>query len=165
MRIINAGIDCVEHGVMMDDECIDAMVKHNLPLVPTMTGMRGAYFIPPVSEARMKTRELLEKRIWQPHNESVRKAVEAGLLVGTGTDSYGRLSDEIRLIAKAANRTPVQAIQHATSTSAKIIGRDDLGLLAEGKHANIAAFPGDVSKSLDTIDRAVQVWLHGKAVL
>ncbi|QNL43909.1 amidohydrolase family protein [Oscillibacter hominis] len=165
LRIIQAGIDCVEHGVMMDDECIDEMVKHNLPLVPTMTGMRGAYFIPPVSEARMKTRALLETRIWQPHNESVRKAVEAGLLVGTGTDSYGRLSDEIRLIAQAANRTPVQAIEHATSTSAKIIGRGDLGLLKEGRHANIAAFPGDLSKSLDTIDRAVQVWLHGKAVL
>lgn len=164
-RIIEAGIDCVEHGVMMDDECIELMVKRGLPLVPTMTGMRGAYFIPPVSPARMQTRALLEKRIWQPHNESVRKAIAAGLLVGTGTDSYGRLSDEIRLIAQAGNRTPVQAIEHATSTSAKIMGRDDLGLLAEGKHANIAAFPGDVSKSLDTIDQAKQVWLHGKAVL
>lgn len=106
LRIIQAGIDCVEHGVMMDDECIDEMVKHNLPLVPTMTGMRGAYFIPPVSEARMKTRALLETRIWQPHNESVRKAVEAGLLVGTGTDSYGRLSDEIRLIAPGCKPHP-----------------------------------------------------------
>lgn len=96
----------------------------------------------------MKTRALLETRIWQPHNESVRKAVEAGLLVGTGTDSYGRLSDEIRLIAQAANRTPVQAIEHATSTSAKIIGRGDLGLLKEGRHANIAAFPGLTSASL-----------------
>ncbi|MBU5625489.1 hypothetical protein KQI82_00885 [Oscillibacter sp. MSJ-2] len=54
LRIIQAGIDCVEHGVMMDDECIDAMVNRGLPLVPTMTGMRGAYFIPPVSGSPLK---------------------------------------------------------------------------------------------------------------
>ena len=108
---------------------------------------------------------LLETRIWQPHNEAARKAIAAGLLVGTGTDSFGYLADEIRLISKVADRTPVQAIQHATETSAKIIGRTDLGLLAEGKHANIVAFSGDVTKSLDNIDRAVQTWLHGKAVL
>lgn len=164
-RIIEAGIDCVEHGVIMDDECIEMMVKRSLPLVPTMTGMRGPYTIPPISESRRKIREQLEVRIFQPHDISVKKAINAGLLVGTGTDSYGLLADEIRMIAKAANRTPVQAIQHATSTSAKVIGRDDLGLIEEGKHANIVAFPGDVTKSLDNIGKAVQVWLHGKAVL
>lgn len=165
MRLIAAGIDCIEHGVMMDDACIEAMVKRNLPLIPTLSGMRGLYSVSPVTEERLKTINLLECRIWEPHNEAVRKAIAAGLLVGTGTDSFGYLADEIRLISKVADRTPVQAIQHATETSAKIIGRTDLGLLAEGKHANIVAFSGDVTKSLDNIDRAVQTWLHGKAVL
>ena len=95
----------------------------------------------------------------------MRKAVQAGLLVGTGTDSYGRLSDEIRSIAAAAELSPVQAIAHATSISAKIVNRPELGLLEEGKHANIAAFPGDLTESLDTIDHVSQLWLHGKAML
>ncbi|MEL7566789.1 MAG: amidohydrolase family protein [Dehalobacterium sp.] len=165
LRILKAGIDCVEHGVLLDEECLGLMVKNNIPLVPTMSGIRGSNFIPPISEASWKKIELLEKRIFAPHAVSVRMAIEAGLLVGTGTDSYGRLADEIRMIAKAAELNPVQAIAHATSISAKIVHREDLGLLAEGKHANIAAFAGDVTKSLDSINQATQLWLHGKAML
>lgn len=165
LRILKAGIDCVEHGVLMNDECIELMVKKNVPLVPTMTGVKGSYFIKPITEEKQKAISLLEKRIWGPHMTSVKKAVDAGILVGTGTDSYGRLADEIRLIAEAAGLTPIQALAHATSISAKIIGRTDLGLLEEGKHANIAAFPGDLTKSLSGIDHAKQLWLHGKAML
>ena len=165
MRVLTAGIDCVEHGVQLDDECIEIMVKRNTPLVPTMTGVKGSYFIQPVTEEKKRSIPLLEERIWGPHAISVKKAVAAGLLVGTGTDSYGRLSDEIRSIAAAAGETPVQAIAHATSISAKIINRPELGLLEVGKHANVAAFPGDLTASLDTIDHAVQLWLHGKPML
>ena len=165
MRILSAGIDCVEHGVQLDDECIEIMAKKNIPLVPTMTGVKGSYFIKPITEEKQRSIPLLEKRIWGPHAVSVRKAVQAGLLVGTGTDSYGRLSDEIRSIAAAAELSPVQAIAHATSISAKIVNRPELGLLEEGKHANIAAFPGNLTESLDTIDHVSQLWLHGKAML
>lgn len=165
MRILRAGIDCVEHGVQMDDECIELMVKKNIPVVPTMTGVKGSYFIKPITEEKRNSIPLLEKRIWKPHAVSVKKAVNAGLLVGTGTDSYGKLSDEIRSIAQAADLSPVQAIAHATGISAKIVERPDLGLLEAGKCANIAAFPGDVEHSLDTIDRAKQMWLRGKAML
>lgn len=165
MRILAAGIDCVEHGVQLDDECIDIMVKNNIPLVPTMTGVKGSYFIQPITEEKRRSIPLLEERIWAPHAVSVRKAVKAGLLVGTGTDSYGRLGDEIRSIAAAADLTPVQAIAHATSISAQIVDRPDLGLLEVGKHANIAAFPGALTHSLDTIDHASQLWLHGKPML
>lgn len=165
MRVLTAGIDCVEHGVQLDDECIDIMIKKDIPLVPTMTGVKGSYFIKPITEEKQRSIPLLEERIWGPHAISVKKAVKAGLLVGTGTDSYGRLSDEIRSIAAAADLTPVQAIAHATSISAKIVSHPEMGLLEEGKHANIAAFPGDLTLSLDTIDHAVQLWLHGKAML
>ena len=165
MRVLTAGIDCVEHGVQLDDECIEIMVKRNTPLVPTMTGVKGSYFIQPVTEEKKRSIPLLEERIWGPHAISVKKAVAAGLLFGPCTDSYGPLSDEIRSIAAAAGETPVQAIAHATSISAKIINRPELGLLEVGKHANVAAFPGDLTASLDTIDHAVQLWLHGKPML
>ncbi|HAE80728.1 MAG TPA: amidohydrolase [Lachnoclostridium sp.] len=164
-RVLEAGIDTVEHGVLMDDECIDIMVKKNTPVIPTMTGVRASFFIEPVSEEKKRNIPLLEERIWGPHAISVKKEVQAGLLVGTGTDTYGRLADEVRMIMAAAEETPVQALAHATGVAAKIVERPDLGLLEEGKHANVAAFPGDLSKSLDTLDHAKQLWLHGKAQL
>lgn len=93
MRVLTAGIDCVEHGVQLDDECIEIMVKRNTPLVPTMTGVKGSYFIQPVTEEKKRSIPLLEERIWGPHAISVKKAVAAGLLVGTGTDSYVGIYD------------------------------------------------------------------------
>ncbi|MDY3282357.1 amidohydrolase family protein [Dysosmobacter sp.] len=165
MRILQADFDCVEHGVMMDDECIELMVKKGTPLVPTMTGVKGSFFIKPVTAQKKASIPLLEERIWGPHAISVKKAIQAGIPVGTGTDTYGWLADEIRTIAEAADLNPVQAIAHATSISAKIVDRPDLGLLEVGKHANVVAFPGDVTKSLDTISNARQLWLHGKPQL
>src|SRR5512142_3304558 len=42
-----------------------------------------------------------------------------------------------------AGLSPVRALQAATSTAAELLGRDDLGVLAPGKLADIVAMPGD----------------------
>jgi imidazolonepropionase-like amidohydrolase len=39
--------------------------------------------------------------------------------------------------------SPVRALRAATSVAAKLLGRDDLGVLAPGKLADIVAMPGD----------------------
>lgn len=39
VRIINAGIDCVELGVMMDDECIDIFLCQN-GSIPTTSHLK-----------------------------------------------------------------------------------------------------------------------------
>lgn len=67
------------------------------------------------------------------------------------------------MMAEALRLTPVEIMEHATSISAQILGRPDFGLLAPGKLAHIAAFEGDLTKSLDCLDHVVQVWKNGKA--
>ena len=42
-----------------------------------------------------------------------------------------------------AGVTPIRALRSATSVAAELLGRDDLGVLASGKLADIVAMPGD----------------------
>lgn len=165
LRLLEAGIDSVHHGVMLTEECIKIMLEKKTTLIPTMSGLQGPYYLPDVSPEDLKNKDILIERIFKPHAKSVKMAIDAGILVGTGTDSFGRLADEIRLIAEAAGETPIQAIGHATGIAAKIAARPDIGLLEVGKRADIVAFPGDLTKSLENINQAVKVWLHGVAVL
>src|SRR5512142_2216066 len=43
----------------------------------------------------------------------------------------------------AAGLTPLRALKAATSVAAELLGQDDIGVLAVGKHADIVAMPGD----------------------
>ncbi len=42
-----------------------------------------------------------------------------------------------------AGLSPVRALKAATSVAAELLGRDDLGVLAPGKLADVVAIPGD----------------------
>lgn len=42
-----------------------------------------------------------------------------------------------------AGLSPVRALKAATSVAAELLGRDDLGVLAPGKLADIVAMPSD----------------------
>ena len=162
LNVIRAGVDVVEHGVLMNDQCLEEMIHHGACMVPTLTGLRGvAKHLPETPEGH-QVRQALEERIYIPHEESVRKAILSGVLVGTGTDTSGHLHEEIRVIARIMNYTPVQALAHATGISAKIARREDLGLLEEGRRAHIVAFQGDLTQSLDALKNVLFVWKDGK---
>jgi imidazolonepropionase-like amidohydrolase len=165
LRILEAGIDSVHHGVMLTEACIKLMVEKKASLVPTMSGLQGPYYLPDANPEDLKNKDILIERIFEPHAKSVKNAVDAGILVGTGTDSFGKLADEIRLIGDAAGDTPIQALARATGIAAKIAARTDIGLLDAGKRADIAVFPGDLTVSLNTLNKAIQVWVKGKAML
>lgn len=156
-RSVLAGVDSIEHGCMMTQDNIDLMAERGIALVPTMTGIRAVSAVGPL----VKLRDELQARVYGPQEEGMRMALRAGILIGAGTDSGGKLSDEIRLMQKVLDETPVEALAHATGVAAQIAGRPDLGLLAAGKRANIAAFKGDLTRSLDGLDHVVQVWKDG----
>lgn len=162
LRAILAGIDSVEHGPLLTDECIELMVQHNTALVPTLTGLRESRRYGPQTPEMQQVNAELQRRIFEPQEEAMRKAVAAGILVGTGTDSVGRLANEIRLFALILEETPVQALAHATGIAARIARQPDLGLLEEGRRADIVAFRGDLTRSLDGLDTVVQVWKAGR---
>ncbi len=159
-RGIIAGIGCIEHGALMSEDQVNQMADRGIHFNPTMSGLRAAFSRGP----NLRYWKELDERIYSKQENAMRLAHKAGVLIGAGTDSLGFLADEIELIRKTLDETPVEAIAHATSINARIARRPDLGLLEPGKRANIAAFKGNLTSSLKSLKTpALQVWKNGIA--
>ena len=142
---------------MMTEDLIELMAQKGLHLNPTMTGIRGAAKAGP----NAKYWDMLQERVFSRQEQGMRWAKQAGVLIGAGTDTAGTLRDEIAMIADTLGETPVEAIGRATGTNARIVNRPDMGLLEPGRLANIAAFDGDLTQSLDGLAHVVQTWKDG----
>ena len=57
--------------------------------------------------------------------------------------------------------TPLRALQSATSVAAEMLGLDDLGVIAEGKIADVIAMPGDPFTDIDVTGRVDFVMKEG----
>ena len=156
-RAVRAGVDNIEHGCMMSMDLIEEMAKRGLHLNPTMTGIRHVA----MAGSTAKYRDMLQTRVFDRQEQGLRWAKEAGILIGAGTDTAGTLRDEIAMIGQTLGETPVQALEHALGINAKIAKRPDMGLLKVGCLANLVAFDGNLTQSLDGLKHVVQTWKDG----
>jgi len=125
-------------GDLLDAQTAAAMASAGAFLVPTLAAYdaierRGEQIgMPAVS--RHKNREVLESG-----QQAVELARAAGVSIGFGTDLMGLLEDEQlngpRLQAEADGTWT--ALASATSVNAALIGRPDLGRVAEGCTADL----------------------------
>ncbi|GAB89687.1 metal-dependent hydrolase family protein [Gordonia rhizosphera] len=158
---VRAGIDCIEHGFLMDDEAIKTLVANDTFLVPT-TRLADAMDVshsPP--ELQEKAAEMFPKaRI------SVKKAYDAGVKIAVGTDApaipHGKNADE--LVALVERGMPEDAVlRAATATAAELIQVDDRGRIAEGLLADIVAVPGNPLEDI-TVTQDVRFVMKGGKV-
>jgi imidazolonepropionase-like amidohydrolase len=98
-----------------------------------------------------------ERSIGRKQRETFRRAVQAGVTMTFGTDAgvYPH-GDNAKQFAKMVEwgMTPMQAIQAATSTAARVLGPlgDDLGAIAPGKYADIIAVTEDPTVNVSTLE-------------
>ncbi|MCC7023962.1 MAG: amidohydrolase family protein, partial [Thermomicrobiales bacterium] len=157
---LEAGIDCIEHGIFLGPDEARFMADHNVALVPTLSTMQGIYehgleYGMPASWIPM-AHDILE-----PHRASFQAALDAGVLFATGTDGFGDLIDEIIAFA-SFGLSPYRAIQAATRDAALVISpHPQFGILEPGKSADIIAVAGDPLQSLDQLRQVRFVMLEG----
>jgi len=160
---IEAGVDCVEHGVIMDEETVSMMKKNNVSYVPTMTGMYNLY-------AREKKAgnddfaDLLEKVVIEPHKRTVTMAHKAGVRIGTGTDTLGEDIQEIQMLHECG-MTAMEAIQASTRVSAEIVKiQDRVGAVEKGKCADLVVVEGNPLENLEFLRKIRHVFKNGEEV-
>ncbi len=122
---IAAGVDTIEHGIMLDERDAAAMAERGIALVPTLliveasaTPLQGA------SPQALQTRE--------DHRRAFQLAHVAGVTIGAGVDAvpdegvvpFAALADELGLMVDLG-MDPAEAVRAATSSAAKILGLDD----------------------------------------
>jgi imidazolonepropionase-like amidohydrolase len=165
---VRAGIRSIEHGIYLDDEAIELMLRNGTWLVPTLVAPQGVITAAEagasIPEASLhKAREVVDI-----HRASVRRAVEAGVKVAMGTDSgvtpHGENLRELAIMVEAG-MTPAQSLAATTSAAAELMRVDDrLGTLAPGKLADIVVVDGDALDVATLPERIEAVYMEGRRV-
>jgi imidazolonepropionase-like amidohydrolase len=158
---VEAGIDCIEHGFLIDDEAIALMVKRGTFLVPT-TFLADAMDVSRAApELQAKAAEMFPRA-----RESVRAAYAAGVRIAVGTDApaipHGKNAGELVALV-GRGMSPLAVLRAATVTAAELIDVADRGRLAEGLLADIIAVPGDPLQDIAVTTDVRFVMKGGKA--
>jgi imidazolonepropionase-like amidohydrolase len=161
-----AGVDSIEHGTTLDDECLELFRKSGAYYVPTLSTVNG-YLERIAADPNAYAPAVRAKVDWRIRitGESLRKAVPRGVKIAFGTDAgvskHGRNADEFELMVKHG-MTPAQALEAATVNAADLLGlSDDVGSLEPGKRADLIAVDGDPLADVTVLKRVPFVMKDG----
>jgi imidazolonepropionase-like amidohydrolase len=157
---VAAGIDCIEHGFLIDDDAIARMVEHGTFLVST-TRLADAMDISKAPAAlQAKAAEMFPRA-----RKAIRAAYEAGVKIAVGTDApaipHGRNADELVALVERGI-PPLAVLRAATITAAELIDASDRGRLAEGQLADVIGVPGDPLSDISVTQNVRFVMKGGK---
>jgi imidazolonepropionase-like amidohydrolase len=161
-----AGVRSIEHGIYLDDECIDLMLKGGTWLVPTL--LAPIAMLEAVDAGARLPQNVVDKAraVIEIHQNAVARAIAAGVQIAMGTDSgvfpHGRNTDELGLMA-AAGMTGEQALVSATSSAARLLGAHDrIGRVISGLQADLTLIAGDPLDFAGYRDRVRYVIRNGR---
>lgn len=145
---LRAGIDSVEHGCLLDDECIELLLKSGAYYVPTLAAV--TQIVRNASHGQMADYAVHKARqVYERHCASFKQAAEAGARIAAGTDAstpynpHGGLALEVELMVENGY-TARQALRSATSEAARLLGlADQVGALEVGRQADLLLVAGD----------------------
>lgn len=168
MHSIENGVDCIEHGNLIDYATAKEMAARETSLVATLAtyeamGRRGAELgLNEISLA--KNAEVLTKG-----QEAAAMALHAGVRVGFGTDLMGDMEDEqlngVRLHVEALGAEA--ALHSITTANADILRDSRLGRLTAGAFADaimLTADPFAEPAALWEENARAAIFQHGKRV-
>ncbi|MEQ8347046.1 MAG: amidohydrolase family protein [Sneathiellaceae bacterium] len=153
-RALKLGIRCIEHGTMLDQECVDLFVEKDAWLVPTMSILECLNERGP--EAGLPQRSMEKLAEVRPHAmASLEMAYRAGVKMAYGTDLLGILHDEQsrEFRIRAEFMKPMEIIQQATLHAASLFRMDgEIGVLEPGARADILAIDGNPLDDLSLLE-------------
>jgi len=158
LNAVRAGVDSIEHGIFMDQQCLEEMLAHDVFLVPTCSALlnilehaeRGipAYVVD-------KSRRVVEH-----HRRSIKMYFDAGGKIAMGTDAgtpfnhHGANAAELRFMVDYG-LSPSAALTAATANAAELLRLHDRGRIAEGLVADLLLVQGNpVDDILCAADKA-----------
>ena len=144
-RALRAGVRCVEHGNLLDDETIALLLENDAFLVPTLVTYDQMDKFG--KQTGIPARSLEKNaQVRDAGFAALEKAHKAGVNLVYGSDLLGPLQaaqlDEFRLRAEV--QAPIDMIRAATSTAARLLKLDGvIGTLAIGAQADLLVIDGN----------------------
>lgn len=172
---IRLGAHTIEHGYIMDDECIQLFLEHDVWYVPTLA---ISHLTPEQAnnvweERWVQQRNLASDLCYRAdmaadeHRFWFQKAVKAGIKMALGSD-IKPLKDaallEMGLWIKDG-ATPWHTLQAATKNAAALCGvGDELGTIEVGKLADLIVVEGNPLDDIHNLRRLLLVFKEGRLV-
>ncbi len=153
---VDAGFDHIMHGNHMNDETIAKLAASQIPLAPTQLFMHHIVEFAEISRNRQSIVDATA-RMNEATMVSLHRAYAAGVKFAMGTDSggfatvpYGQFhARELEMLMLYTGMSALEAIQAGTKHGAPAVNLpDDVGVLAEGKLADIIVVDGDPLKNI-----------------
>lgn len=136
---LDAGVDSIEHGVMLDEASAERMARDGVYLVPTLSSFREKCNDWGRGAGSMRHAELMRPH----HDRSVRIAHATGIKMAYGSDNLGNLVDEVRGLTELGFSL-AECLLLATRNGAELLGLlDKVGTIEEGKQADIVVLGSD----------------------
>jgi imidazolonepropionase-like amidohydrolase len=146
MMAVEAGIDVIDHGDDLDDECIAALVETGTFLAPSVlfpktflqTMGAGLGFGDQMRADLERTLAVL------PQANAAGVKLVAGDDYGAVGFAHGRYAEELEVYVRDAGIPALEVLRWATKHGAELMGLgDELGTIAEGKLADLLVVDGD----------------------
>ncbi|MFF0341507.1 amidohydrolase family protein [Kribbella sp. NPDC004875] len=159
---VRAGIKTLEHGVFVSERTLERMARQGTHFTPTMSAIGGM---------RDSSNPILKQRgeqFFPVLQAAVRRAVELGVTVVAGTDSFGLdvdpIGGEVRLLHEAG-LSALDAIRAATTSAARLLGLESsVGRLARGYAADLITLDGNPLENPSALEQPHLVIAGGAIV-
>jgi imidazolonepropionase-like amidohydrolase len=160
--LINAGIDCIEHGTGLTDDTIELMVEHGTALVPTLINIEN---FPGIADGAAKFPSYARhmRDLYERSTQRMAAARDAGVPIYAGTDAgsmvaHGRIADEIEAL-KGIGMSPTEALGAASWTARQWLGRPGL---EHGASADLVCYTEDPRSGAEALNHPDVVILRGR---
>jgi imidazolonepropionase-like amidohydrolase len=163
---VRAGIDCVEHGYLLDEEAVTLMAERAVAYCPTLSVTHDEAYMRRHVWPEHSLRRALEGA--EAHERGFRLALQAGIKIVNGAD-VNPIADtalpEIEWVVQAGMR-PFDALVASTRSAAELNGvGDDLGTVEVGKIADLAVVGANPLADISNLRQTQLVLKEGHVVV
>ena len=170
LNAVRGGIDSIEHGIFMDDRCIEEMKESGTYLVPTLAAVKNII----ANKDNGIPAYAVEKsiRVADRHQESVRMYYEAGGKIAMGTDAgtpfntHGDNALELKYMTEVGISAK-DALISATGNAADLVRDTSRGRIKEGAFADLLVVNGNPTEDITMVSDKANLRLvvkYGEAV-
>jgi len=137
-----AGVDCIEHGFELDEDCVRLMAERGIALVSTLSVLKSWTTFGQTTTIERFASPEGRKRV------AGKLAHAAGVLLGGGTDFGGgsgranQLAWEVEALTEAGLQ-PWEALAAVTWKAGEILDEPEAGQIREGGRADFFLVHGD----------------------
>jgi imidazolonepropionase-like amidohydrolase len=160
--LIDADIDCIEHGSGLTDDIIASMLEHGTALVPTLINFEN---FPGIADAAGKYPAYAAhmRELYAQSSRRVAAAREAGVPIYAGTDAggmiaHGRIADEVDAL-KSIGMSDTDALGAACWDARRWLGRPSL---EHGAPADLVCYAADPRRGAAVLNNPDRVILRGQ---